>query len=235
MKGVLGIIFTAVASVAMLSGVRASASVAYPTTPTGTSVTLDLIDFIQAVPRESPGLPNPNLVIGDTLGQHPGAFGIGFPLAGLFFDGVFGSSIDLSPGTNVYLWEVEYVDPMAVLPFPGPLVQLGYWNGSTFQPHGNQVQAWYGLTDKRWLGDPQCGLPFTGCRPILSSTIPLSSFIPPGFSYELNAVEVTTVPGHIMVNAVAVDTLPEACTMLLVGGGLMGLLAHRRKRPWLGT
>lgn len=235
MKGAPGVIVSAIVTVTILSGLRASAAALYPTAPAGTSVLLDHSSFIQYVPSESPGLPNPNPVIDDTLGQHPGAFGIGFPTPGQFFVGVFGDPIDPSAGegVDVYLWEVEFIAPGEEHTFPwvGPLVQVGFWDGATFQPYGSQVRAWYWDTGQRWLDDPDWAL--TGPRPILSSRIPWSSFVDPGFSHELNAVEVTATYGHIMVNAVAAAPVPEPRVTLLLCGGLTVLFICRGiRRPF---
>lgn len=62
---------------------------AYPIAPPNTVLTLQPADFIQSVPEQSPGSPASNPVIGDHLGQHPGAFATGGPPVGTFFIGVF--------------------------------------------------------------------------------------------------------------------------------------------------
>ena len=96
--------FAAFVVIANLFGGQANAGL-YPVAPPGTSISLQPADFIQSVPEQSPGLPDPNPVIGDNLGQHPGAFGIGFPDTGTYFVGVFGRPIDTSQPGAVYLWE----------------------------------------------------------------------------------------------------------------------------------
>lgn len=76
----------------------------YAIAPPGVSVRLQPGDFISYVPQQSPWLPVPNSVVGDNIGQHPGAFKIGFPDVGTYFVGVFGHGI--SPGepkTSIYL------------------------------------------------------------------------------------------------------------------------------------
>lgn len=202
----------------------------YPLAPKGTSVALDPNDFIRSVPTESPGLPSPNPVIGDNLGQHPGAFGVGFPAPGLSFVGVFGGQIDTgNPAANLYLWEVELVGLGDTLPFEGPIVQLGSWNGTAFRPVGNPVTVSYWDTGVASQDRDQT------FKEILSDVIPLSDFsVPIGLSSQVNAVQVTSTFGHDMVNAIATDVVPEPSAILLLGLGMLGLLAtacNATRRP----
>jgi hypothetical protein len=186
-------------------------------------VSLDPWDFIQSVPEQSPGLSVPNKVIGDHLGQHPGGFDTGGPKVGTFLVGVFGGQIDLHrPDADVFLWETTaagYGDP-----FLGPQISLGYWDGNTFTPYGNPVNALYDFTGAP--GD----LP--GME-IYSSVTPLGEFNIPGSPY-LNAVEIAVVDVNRenQVTAVATYAIPEPSTIVLAGAAVTCLLAYgwMRKR-----
>ncbi len=109
MRGVcVAVLRVMLSAVVLLITVGAYASPVYPLAPPGSSVTLELDSFIQSVPEQSSGLPDPNPVIGDNIGQHPGAFGVGFPPVGTYFIGVFGGPINTNqPGNAVYLWETS--------------------------------------------------------------------------------------------------------------------------------
>ena len=196
----------------------------YPIAPPGSFVSLNAGDFIQFVPEESAGLPSPNPVIGDNLGQHPGAFAVGFPPVGTYFIGVFNAPIDVSnPNAAVYLWETSGFGDNNV-PFFGPEIRLGFWDPMGFTPYGNAQSASY------------LGTGALGNNPgyeITSSVTPLSGFgILPGFPFELNAVRIeATAQGHPQVTAVAVNTVPEPSSIVLLGA-IVGLLGcgWRRQR-----
>lgn len=233
MKKLVMIIAT-VAAVAVLLRGEAFADV-YPVAPPGTSVTLHPGDFIQQVPAQSAGLPDPNPVIGDDLGQHPGAFAIGNPPLGTFFIGVFGGPIDTThTNAAVYLWETSGRGFNDVA-FGGPQIQLGYWDGTAFTPYGNPRAASY------------LGTGISGTDPfyeITSSITLVSDFgIAPGFPILLNAVRIEAAdrPAHNQVTAVATNVVPESSTMLLLGT-IVGLLGHdwarrnqMRRRSKLGS
>lgn len=206
---------------------RAFSSV-YPVAPPNTMVTLQPADFIQSVPEQSPGLREPNSVIGDHLGQHPGAFDFGFPQVGTFFIGVFGGLIDSSrPENAVYLWETSCCVGTNDVAFAGPQVQLGSWDGIAFIPFGMPITAAYlgtgVLEDHGNPPDPMTP-PF---REITSSIISLSEFgISPGVPFVLNAirVEVNDLSAHNQVTAVATHVVPEPSMVFLLGCGLLSLL-----------
>jgi hypothetical protein len=221
MKRLVVIIVTVLAGMTSLCG-----GTIYPVNPSGTFVTLSPGDFIQFVPEQSAGLPDPNPVIGDNLGQHPGGFGVGFPVVGTFFVGVFGGAIDTSkPSTAVYLWETTA--PPNDVAFAGPQIQLGYWDGTAFTGYGIPQAASYLGTGVQ-ATDPS--------REITSSITPLSDFdITPGFPFLLNAVRIEAADAfaHNQVTAVAINVTPEPSTMLLLGTGFVGLLNggwRRRKQ-----
>lgn len=215
----LVVTIAATAGMAALSGGSASADL-YPVAPPGTFVTLQPRDFIQSVPEQSPGLPEPNPVIGDNLGQHPGAFAIGFPPVGTFFIGVFGGPIDTSkPDAAAYLWETTMGGGGDLGGALGPQIQLGFWNGSKFTHYGICVTASYYGTGVFSMTEP-------GYQ-INSSITPLSDFHVTGNPI-LNAVMIKVADpfAHNQVTAVAINTVPEPSTMLFFGTGLAGLLGH---------
>ena len=195
----------------------------YPVAPPGSFVELQPADFIQFVPDQSPGLPDPNPVLGDNLGQHPGAFGVGFPDAGTFFVGVFGGPINTGhPHAAVYLWETT--NPPNGVAFTGPQIQLGNWDGASFHPQGIPQTASYLGTGVLEAG-----------REITSSITPLSDFgIVPGHPEPLNAVRIEAIARlHNQVTAVAANVIPEPAA-LVVWTLLVGLMVeHLRgaKRP----
>jgi PEP-CTERM motif len=207
----------------------AACATLYPIAPPNTFVALDPADFIQAVPEHSPGLFFAPAIIGDNIGQHPGGFG-GGANPGDYFIGVFGGNIDTTnPRAAVYLWETS--GGQNTVPFPGPLIQLGYWNG-TFTPYGTEQPSSYLGTGALENGP----FPF---REITSSITPLSAFgITPGFPFPLNAVRIDANPqGQNQVTAVAtLVNVPEPSTVLLLGGGFVVVLGcrtrGRRGRPY---
>jgi hypothetical protein len=224
-KSLLTISTAAFAAMATFFGGTASAG-QYPVAPPGTYVTLDLSSFIQSVPSQTPGLPVPNPVIGDHLGQHPGAFVSGQPAPGTFFVGVFAGPIDTSNlNAKLYLWETSVA---GLGGSTGPQIQLGYWNGTAFSAYGNPQAASY--LDTGVAGD-------IAGMDIYSSIIPLSAFgIYPGFPNLLNAVEIEAadISAHNQVTAVAI---PETSATLLLGASLACLLGYgwkRNKKPLRG-
>lgn len=187
----------------------------FPAAPPGSVVTRPL-DFVRSVPEQSPGLPDPNPVIGSHLDQHPGAFGTGQPDVGAYFVGVFADTIATAlPGAALYLWETTGGENL--VPFAGPLVELGFWNGTAFTAYGvPQPASYLGTGVLVWDG---------GWREITFSAIPLSAF---GISPEiaLNAVRIEAVDGqaHNQVTAVAVSAVPEPAAAPLIAIGLAGLV-----------
>jgi hypothetical protein len=194
----------------------------YPLFPPRTSVRLAIESFIQSVPQQSPGLPNPNPVIGDDLGQHPGAFAVGFPPIGSFFVGVFGRPIDTAnPGAAIYLWETTAPDSGFQF---GPTIEVGFWDGAAFLPSGIPQTAGYRTT----------GFPDTaGIREITSSVTPLSNFgIALQYPGPLNAVRIsaTSAGAHNQVTAIAATiVIPEPGTAVF-GLALSAVCASRRIR-----
>jgi hypothetical protein len=201
-KSLLTIIAAAFAGMAAFFGGTASAG-QYPVAPPGTYITLQLSSFIQSVPSQSSGLPVPNPVIGDHLGQHPGAFSSGQPPVGAYFVGVFAGLIDTSdPGTGVYLWETT---GPGLGGGAGPQIQLGHWDGTAFSAYGSPQAASYSGTGV--LEDVGGGMYYE----IYSSFTLLSAFgISPGAPLCLNAVRIeATVNAHNQVTAVAVVPEPS--------------------------
>jgi hypothetical protein len=227
-------VIAVVAGLELLLSSTAVADMLYPIAPAGSFVALHPGDFIQFVPEQSPGLPDPNPVTGDILGQHPGAFVSGMPPAGTFFVGLFGGAVDTNdPQAALYLWETSGGLGDA---FQGPQIQLGYWNGTAFIPYGNPQAAFYldtgVLSD---LGPPW--MPAYGGREIYSSRTPLSALgIYAGLPLQLNAVRIeATESAHDQVTAVAANTVPEPSSMLLlctcIAGGLLTRRCVRGRRP----
>ena len=213
---------TAVAIVVTLLPVTASANV-YPIAPPGTTVTLSLNDFIQSVPDGTPGLTGANPVIGDIIGQHPGAFITGAPLSGEFFIGVFGGRIGTgNPDAAVYLWETSGGNEPHNMPETGPLIQLGFWDGTAFTPEGlPQLASYLGTGDS------------ASDKEILSSVTPLSDFgVTPGFPFTLNAVKIEIVDASVerQVTAVATNVIPEPGMGFLLSVFSLGILGCSRWR-----
>lgn len=196
-KSLLAISTAAFAGMATFFGATTSAG-DYPVAPPGTYVTLPLSNFVQSVPSQSPGLPVPNPVIGDHVGQHPGGFATGQPMPGTFFIGVLAGSIDTSDlAAGVYLWETSYPGSGGAT---GPEIQLGHWDGMTFSAYGSPQPASYSGTGV--LADVGGGLYYE----IFSSFTLLSAFgISLGSPLLLDAVKITaTGSAHNQVTAVAV-------------------------------
>lgn len=223
-----------------LWGGTASAGMLYPIAPPGSTVSLEPRDFIQSVPDQTFGLLNPNPVIGDNIGQHPGAFRVGFPPLGSYFVGVFGAPIDLNhPDNAVYLWETSNVSNDAT-GFLGPQIQLGYWNGLNFTGYGITQNALYKPT-----GVLEDSFPDPPFREITSSVTFLKDLLQDGMGNQLdyslltlNAVkiEVTDVNLHNQVTAVAVNTVPEPASIAIWGLGAIGVgLAALRKKKLAAT
>jgi len=228
MKRLISIVST-VAGMAVLLGATASAAKLYPVAPPGTFVSLRPAEFIKSVPLQAiAGWPGQYPVAGDNIGQHLGW--LWYPDSGLmggFFIGVFGSRIDTDdPDAAVYLWETTGGQNDEA--FTGPLIQLGYWDGMAFTPFGNpQLASYLGTGVLEYPGDANYH-PF---REITSSITPLKDFgITPGFPFMLNAVRIEAAGGHDQVSAVAINLVPETCSVLLLGTGIVGLLSYGRQR-----
>lgn len=201
----------------------------YPIAPPGTSVDLELSDFIRFVPEQSSDLYFPNPVVGDNLGQHPGGFETGWPDIGSFFVGVFDRTIDIEdPENAIYLWETTIPGGNDIA-FTGPQVQLGYWDWDSwsFTPYGTPQTASYLGT-----GVVLYNLEHQMDYEITSSIIPLSDFgITPDFSFLLNAVRIEAVNyAHNQVTAAATHIIPEPSTWVSFAVGFFGLLSYNRKR-----
>jgi hypothetical protein len=168
-------------------------------------------------------------VIGDHLGQH-----IGWLPYDSFFIGVFGGPIATSkPDNAIYLWETTCCPGSNDVAFTGPQIELGYWDGLGFTPFGiPQTASYLGtgvLEDPGNPPDPS-EPPF---REITSSIVSLSDFgIFTGFPFVLNAIKIEAVDmsAHNQITAAATYVVPEPSTFILLGAGLAGLVAWRRKR-----
>ena len=203
----------------------------YPIYPGGTYVTLSSGNFIQSVPDQSPGMPNPNPVIGDNLNQHPGGFGVGWPIENNFFIGVFGGPIDTkNPNAAVYLWETTG-GGVGLNGAPGPLISVGFWDGTEFimPPDAVTVPSHFYDTGQ-WLYPYY--YPYDYFYMITSSITPLSAFnLGDTTDFGIyNAVKISYNPhGHNQVTAVATNIVPEPSTFLLLGVGLAGVGFLRRR------
>lgn len=196
----------------------------YPIAPPYSFVSLDPSNFILSVPQETAGLLDPNPVIGDHLGQHPGAFTNGFPSVDTFFVGLFVRPIATSnPNAAVYLWETTGAAPSSDT-FRGPQIEVGYWNGTDFIPYGIPQYAAY--ADTGVWGPPIY-------PQITSSITPLSDFgITPEFPILLNAVRIEAHDwtAHNQVTAVAVNLVPEPDILTLIATSFVALLCLGRRR-----
>jgi len=189
----------------------------------GTTVELDDSDFLVAAPDGQNYLP-PN-AIGNNYGQHPGAFGTGWPPPDSYFVGVFADQLDLNmPDGNLYLWETT---GSGLSGAEGPDVQLGFWDWGlmTFTATGTVQTAVYFSTDYE--------SPTNGYI-INSSTIPLADF--QVGDDPVNAVCIAYNQfGHNQVTAVGSNAvIPEPGTAALWGLGLSGWTwwewSRRRRR-----
>jgi hypothetical protein len=195
----------------------------YPIAPPGSHVDLSLHDFLMEVVDHHPWM-SMGQVTGDHIGGHPGGFGIGNPPEDWYFVGLFSAPLDTGlPGASVYLWETSS-GPNTV-PFEGPEVQLGHWNGSWFVPLGVPRTAYY-------LGT---GAPADdGFREITSSILSMQELgIQPQWPLTVNAVRVrATVTGHNQVTAIAARVVPEPSGLAVFGLGIVsvGLWLKRRQR-----
>jgi hypothetical protein len=213
---------------AAISGVPTSAQLypAYPPSPGSRPMfaILQPSDFVQSVAQATPFVTNPDELIGDHLGEHPGAFVSGMPPDGSFLVGVFGGPIAADRPNAIGLWETSGPRPIDFI-FGGPGIQLGFWDGFNFIPFGDQVQASY-----RDTGAPADD---AGMH-IASSVIPLSRFnlmLPP--FVDLNAIRIEAIPGgHNQVTGAAINVtnfIPEPSAVVLFGTGLVCVLARAWK------
>lgn len=203
------------ATVLFCSGISMAAS--FPIAPPGSTVDLQGLDFCLGSP--------------DTICVHPGFLGPdGFPEFGTSAIGVCKHPIYEA----VYLWETS--GGWEGEPFPGPIVEVGIWDGREFTPWGVPLQATYLGTgvveDVKWGYDE----PWPPFREITSSVIPLTAFgVPDGV---VNAIRVSTADwGHNQVTAVAVGNIPEPSTFPIAATGigvmLTGSIVRRRLRARL--
>ncbi len=210
----------------------------YPVAPPTDSINLQLGNFIQYVPEQSPWLEQwpwgttVNPVIGDNIGQHPGGYISGGPPQGVYFVGVWDyvPEVYTKFGAGVYLWETTGGGGLGSndIPFDGPQVQLGFWDGLGFLPVGNPHSASYQGTHVASDIAPTFEICF--------SFIPFSDF---GITdigdlhFPIAArVEAAYPNAHNQVTAVALVDVPEptgARLVLCVAALASGYALHRRK------
>jgi len=220
----LVVAIAAAAGMVGLSGGSASAD-AYPIAPPGTYASLQPSEFLQSVPQSrgigypNPlGQPNGDTILGDDIERHPGAV---FDSSSSFLIGVFGSPIITAPGADVFVWHTGRFSQE-----PGPLIQLGHWDGTAFTGVGRTLATTF--------LDTGVSVPINAPDPgeLSSSVIPVSAFGVGGTPI-LNAVELTynTSPtADNRVTGVAADLVPEPSTFLFFGTGLAGLFVYEWQR-----
>lgn len=214
------------ALVLTLPGIACSAlgapSYSYPLAPEGNYVLLRKTDFVRWATNGWRG-------VGDDVGGHFGFIehfvGGHFELIDHFV-GVFAHPIN-PEGSLLYLWETTSGFALAnegFEPFLGPMVVIGWWDGSDFYPVLESRQVTYEVTFAPG-NDPFY---------LISAAV-----VEIGPCPQCNAVKVIAA-GHAQVSAIATSTyLPEAGTGWLTGAAiaLICLLRYqvpmRRTRPKL--
>lgn len=219
-----------VVGLALMLGAAAQATPVrlYPLWPNHSEVWLPDSAFVASVLGVDGEVPLSG-VAGHQVDQHPGAV-LG---PGGSFIGLFGRATDIAHlgGTALYLWETSCcqhpynpAEPAA----PGPLLQLGYFDGLSVVFHGQARAAQYRSTSTASGG----AQPFD----IASSAMTLADFgIEPGLGpLAVNAVRVSYNPaGHNQVTAIALGLVAEPpsaslALLALCGAGLAGRAVRRR-------
>ena len=237
------------ASVLMGLFVSSASANFYPIAPPHSLVSLDPSEFIYAVPQQTEGLVTPSPIIGDDVGQHPGAWQAADPSYGvtgpdLYLVGLFARPIDTSnANAAVYLWRTfgnlgsGYSGSVG-----GPQIEVGYWDGSTFTRYGRPQFASYrdtGVGGDAYIHPYPCEFLCFEIHELASSMTLLSDFdIPLGFPTLLNSVRIEAANFYDRqywagsdwrVTGIAANLVPEPETLSLLAVALIALSGCRRR------